>query len=72
MGELFAEMEDNVMALTLWKRVLACLEKLLDALGEVLGYSILELTQIIANDPERGADFEVIAEVLMEFVGYLN
>ncbi|WP_169311305.1 hypothetical protein [Hallella multisaccharivorax] len=60
------------MALTLWKRVLACLEKLPDALGEVLGYSILELTQIIANDPERGTDFEVMAEALMEFVGYLN
>ena len=43
MGELFAEMEDNVMTLTLWKRVLACLEKLLDALGEVLGYSIASL-----------------------------
>lgn len=72
MGELFAEMEDDVMALTLWKRVLECLEKLPDALGEVLGYSILELTQIIANDPERGVDFEVMAEALMEFVGYLN
>ena len=64
MGELFAEMEDDVMSLTLWKRVLACLERLLDVLGEVLGYSILELTQIIVNDPERGADFEVMAEAL--------
>ena len=66
MGELFAEMEDDVMSLTLWKRVLACLERLMDVLGEVLGYSILELTQIIANDPERGADFEVMAEALEE------
>ena len=43
MGELFAEMEDDIMALTLWKRVLACLEKLPDTLGEVLGYSIASL-----------------------------
>lgn len=61
MGELFAVMEDDVMALPLWKRVLTCLERFLKALGDVLGYSILELTRIIVEDPERGTDFEVIA-----------
>ena len=34
MGELFSEMKDDLMALTLWKRVLACIERLLDVLAE--------------------------------------
>lgn len=40
------------------------MERLLEALGDVLGYSILELTKIIVNDPERGTDFEVMAGAL--------
>ena len=29
MGELFSNMEADLMALTLWKRVLACIERIL-------------------------------------------
>ena len=34
MGELFSDMEDDLMALMLWKRVLACIERFLRILGE--------------------------------------
>ena len=37
MGELFSDMEDDLMALMLWKRVLACIEHFLRILGETLG-----------------------------------
>ena len=38
MGELFSDMESDLMALTLWKRVLACIERILRVLGETLGF----------------------------------
>lgn len=37
MGELFSDMEGNLMALTLWRRILAGIERILRILGEVLG-----------------------------------
>ena len=37
MDELFSDMEGDLMALTLWKRVLACIERILRILGETLG-----------------------------------
>lgn len=37
MDELFSDMEDDLMALMLWKRVLACIEHILRVLGETLG-----------------------------------
>jgi len=37
MVELFSDMEGDFMALTLCKRVLACIERILRILGETLG-----------------------------------
>ena len=37
MGELFTNMGEDLMALTLWKRVLACIKRLLEVLCEHLG-----------------------------------
>jgi len=37
MVELFSDMEGDLMALTLWKRVLACIERILRILGETFG-----------------------------------
>ena len=37
MVELFSDMEGDFMALMLWKRVLACIERILRILGETLG-----------------------------------
>ena len=43
MGELFSDMEDNLMTLTLWKRVLACIERILRVLEETLGVTLQHL-----------------------------
>ena len=64
MGELFANMEDDVMALTLWRRILKCVERLLASLCEVLGYSISEIEQLIVTDTEMRKNFEIIAKAL--------
>ena len=37
MVKLFSDIEDDFIALTLWKRVLACIERILRILGETLG-----------------------------------
>lgn len=64
MGELFSDMEDDLMALTLWKRVLACIERILRALGETLGVTPQQLMAAISvNDKEMGKIL-VMAEAL--------
>ena len=40
MGELFSDMEEDLMALPLWKRVLACIQRLLEVLCEHLGVTM--------------------------------
>ena len=45
MGELFSDMDEDVMALTLWHRVPKCIERLLTALCNVLGFSVSEIGQ---------------------------
>ena len=49
MGELFSNMEDDLMALTLWKRVLACIERILRILGETLGLTPQHLMATISD-----------------------
>ncbi len=65
MGQLFGAMEEEVMSLTLWRRVLRCLERVLDVLGDRLGYSIDELAQVLIDDPETREDYMVMADALM-------
>ena len=64
MGELFTDMEDDVMALTLWYRVLKCIERLLAALCDVLGFSVSEMGQLIVTDSEMRNDFEIMVKAL--------
>ena len=64
MGELFADMEDDVMALTLWHRVLKCIEKLPTALCGVLGFSVSEIGQLIVTDSEMRNNFEIMVKAL--------
>lgn len=65
MGQLFGAMEEEVMSLTLWRRVLRCLERVLDVLGDRLGYSIDELAQVLIDDSETREDYMVMADALM-------
>ena len=64
MGELFSEMKDDLMALTLWKRVLACIERLLDVLAERLGFTAEELISNIIADENAAKDYIFIANAL--------
>ena len=64
MGELFSDMEDDLMALTLWKRVLACIERILRILGETLGLTPQHLMATISDNDKELNKILVMAEAL--------
>ena len=64
MGELFSDMEDDLIALTLWKRVLACIERILCILGETLGMTPQYLMATISGNDKEMSKILVIAEAL--------
>lgn len=64
MGELFSDMEDDIMALTLWKRVLACIKRLLEVLCEHLGVTVDDMTESIINDGEDASAYLIMAKAL--------
>ena len=64
MGELFSDMEDDHMALTLWKRVLACIERILRILGETLGLTPQNLMATISGNDKELSKILVMAEAL--------
>ena len=64
MGELFSDMEGDLMALTLWKRVLACIERILRVLGETLGMTPQHLMATICDNDKEMSKILVMAEAL--------
>lgn len=50
------------MALTLWKRVLYCIQRLLKVLCENLGVTIDELEESLINDDEAVSAYLVMAK----------
>ncbi len=62
MGELFSDMEDDLMALTLWKRVLACIERILRILGETLGVTPQQLMATISGNDKEMSKILVMTE----------
>ena len=64
MVELFSDMEDDLMALTLWKRVLTCIERILRILGEVLGVTPQHLMATISDNNQAMYKIFVMAEAL--------
>ena len=64
MGELFSDMEDDLMALTLWKRVLDCIERILRVLGETLGVTLQHLMATISGNDNEMSKILVMAEAL--------
>ena len=64
MGELFGNMEEDLMALTLWKRVLSCIKRLLEVLCEHLGVTIDELEESLINDEEAASVYLGMAKAL--------
>ena len=64
MGELFSDMEDNLMVLTLWKRVLARIERILRILGEILGMTPRHLMATNSVNDKEMSKILVMAEAL--------
>ena len=62
--ELFSDMEGDIMALTLWKRVLTCIERILRILGEVLGMTPQHLMATISGNNKAMYKIFVMAEAL--------
>jgi hypothetical protein len=67
MGELFACQKEELIALTLWRRILLCLEKLMIALGATLELSFEDIaSRLIANE-ESAAEIIFLAKSLEQF-----
>lgn len=64
LGELFSDMEEDLMALTLWKRVLAYIQRLLEVLCEHLGVTMEELGESLINDDEAASAYLIMAKAL--------
>ena len=64
MVELFSDMEGDFMALTLCKRVLACIERILRVLGETLGLTPQHLMATISGNDKELSKVLVMAEAL--------
>ena len=64
MVELFSDIEDDFIALTLWKRGLACIERILRILGEVLGMTPQHLMATISGNNKAMYKIFVMAEAL--------
>ena len=58
------DMEDGLMALTLWKRVLTCIERILRILGETLGITPQHLMTTISGNDKELSKILVMAEAL--------
>ena len=64
MKELFSEMEEDLMALTLWKRLLACIERILRIIGKTLGITPQHLMATISGNDKEMSKILVMAEAL--------
>ena len=66
MGDLFAGMEEDLMALTLWYRILAWLERLLEVLVDRICVSAEQLVADILSDSELALDYVAMADALQK------
>ena len=64
MVTLFSDIEDDFIAHTLWKKVLACIEHILRVLGEVLGMTPQHLMATISGNNKAMYKIFVMAEAL--------
>ena len=64
LGELFSDMENALVALTLWKRVLSYIKHILRVLGETLGLTPQHLIATISGNDKELSKILVMAEAL--------
>ena len=64
MVKLFADIEDDFIAHTLWKKILVCIEHILRVLGETLGVTLQHLIPTISDNNKEMSKILVMAEAL--------
>lgn len=67
LGELFSDMENALVALTLWKRVLSYIKHILRILGETLWVTPQYLMAIISDNDKELSTIFVMAEALKKW-----
>ena len=66
MGALFEQRRADLMALTLWQRLLAIIKHLLEVLADMLGVNYEELSASIVRSEKMLEKYIVMAEALEE------
>ena len=64
MVKLFSDIEDDFIAHTLWKKILACIEHIIRVLGETLGVMPQHLMDTISGNNKAMYKIFVMAEAL--------
>ena len=67
MGEIFREEKERLLALTLWNRLLSCMEKLFTALAESLGVEPIQMLNDLLNNEECAKQIMVMADALRRY-----
>ena len=67
MGELFGQHREDLMALTLWRRILEMIIAILEALSEVMSINLEELTENILNNEKAAKKCAVMLNALQEY-----
>lgn len=62
MGELFRNQREELLALTLWQRVLACIKRILDCLAEILDITPEQLVQSLMHNEKATQILHVILQ----------
>lgn len=66
-GALFEHQREDLMALTLWKRILDIIMRIMKALAELIGVSAEELVETLIRDEKSLAKYEVMLNALEEY-----
>lgn len=64
MGELFRDRQEELLALTLWKRILPLIEKLMKVLAELFDFSIDEMLEKIISSSKKAQQTWIILQAL--------
>jgi hypothetical protein len=69
MGALFADKREDLLALTLWKRILSVIEGLLEALSHLLPVTPEEMLAACIADESTAKQYRVMLQALQKYAG---
>lgn len=67
MGELFGDHRSDLMALTLWRRILEMILVILETLSEVMSIDLDEMTEKMLNNETAAKKYAVMLSALQEY-----